>query len=208
VTLIAVSKTVSPERMREAIYAGQRVFGENYLQEALAKSGEFVNESVDGKGVELHCIGHLQRNKVREAVKLFEVIHTVDSIKLCEEIQKEALRIGKVQKVLLQVNVAGEESKWGATEGEAETLLRHALALPNVQVLGLMTIGEFHEETASDAVRRRDFIRLRALRDRLAASVGRELPELSMGMSHDFELAIEEGATAVRVGSAIFGARQ
>lgn len=190
VQLIAVSKTVPPERIAEAIAGGVTVFGENKVQEARAKI-----PAVSGRA-RWHLVGHLQSNKAREAVALFEVIHSVDSVKLAGELNKHAGAAGKTQRVLLEVNVSGEASKFGFHPGDVDGALAQINALPRVQVDGLMTIPP----AGKDA--RPFFRQLRELRDRLG------LRELSMGMSHDFEVAIEEGATLVRIGTAIFGERQ
>lgn len=192
VLLVAVSKTVEAERVRAAVAAGITALGENRVQEARAKIAEI------GRPVAWHLIGHLQTNKARDAVELFDVIHSVDRIELARELDRRAHARGRVVKVLLQVNVGGEATKGGvAPEAVAETL--EALApLRNLAVRGLMTIPP-EVERAEEA--RGWFQALRKLAERHA------LPELSMGMSGDFEVAVEEGATMVRVGTAIFGPR-
>ncbi len=204
VRLIAVTKTFPVGVMREALAAGQFLFGENYVQEAqrkVAALGELVPE------FELHLIGPLQRNKVKHAVGLFSMIQTVDRVELAQEIQKVAEGRGIVQSVLMQVNISGEESKSGVLPGHAASLAKEILSMPNLRLQGLMSIGSFVEEDATDGVRRREFKMMSVLRDELEVELKVELPELSMGMSHDFELAVEEGATLVRVGSLIFGER-
>ena len=197
VRLVAVSKTVPVELIREAVAAGQRLFGENYLQEARGKI------EVLGEAADWHFIGHLQSNKAKAAVELFELIHGVDRLKLAKALDAAAASLGKVQKILMQVNLAGEASKSGVSPEGAPELLRQIALLPHLQVLGLMTMPPF---LAPEAVRPY-FRALRELRDHLQDLSGRPLPELSMGMSGDYEVAIEAGATLVRVGTAIFGSR-
>jgi pyridoxal phosphate enzyme (YggS family) len=189
VTLIAVSKTVSPEGIEDALAAGQFLFGESKVQEARAKIGV-----VSGRA-RWHFIGHLQSNKARDAVALFETIHSVDSVKLATELNRCADNAGKTQPILLEVNVSGEASKFGLKPEDLDAALAQINALPRLEAQGLMTIPP----AGKDA--RPFFRRLRELRDALG------LRELSMGMTHDFEIAIEEGATMVRVGTAIFGER-
>lgn len=189
VQLIAVSKTVLPEGIEEALAARVTVFGESKVQEARAKIAV-----VSGRA-RWHMVGHLQSNKARDAVALFEVIHSVDSVKLAGELNKAAAEAGRTQAILLEVNVSGEVSKFGLKPDDVEAVLAQINALPRIEVQGLMTIPPAGKEA------RPFFRQLRALRDRLA------LRELSMGMSHDFETAIEEGATMVRIGTAIFGER-
>jgi hypothetical protein len=192
IQLVAVSKTVAPERLDEALAAGITVFGESKLQEAKAKIPLVSSRA------RWHMIGHLQTNKARDTVALFELIHSVDSVHLAGEINKWAERAGKTQAVLLEVNVAGEASKFGFRPADLPAALDEINTLPRLDVAGLMTIAPCCEELA----RARPYFRqLRELRDRLG------LRELSMGMSGDFEIAIEEGATLVRVGAAIFGER-
>jgi len=188
--LIAVSKTVPPERIEEAVAAGQWLFGESKVQEAKAKI-----PVVSGRA-RWHMVGHLQSNKARDAVALFDLIHSVDSVSLATELNKWAERMGKTQAILLEVNVSGEASKFGFKPEDVEAALEQINALPRVEVRGLMTIPP----AGKDA--RPFFRQLRQLRDRLG------LAELSMGMSHDYEVAVEEGATMVRIGTAIFGERQ
>lgn len=192
ITLVAVSKTVEPERVDAAVAAGFTVFGESKIQEARAKI-----PLVSGRA-RWHLVGHLQTNKARDAVALFDLIHSVDSVKLAIELDQCAARAGKTQPVLLEVNVSGEASKFGLKPEDLDGALEQIRQLSRLEVRGLMTIASFTEDAAKV---RAEFQRLRALRDRLG------LRELSMGMTHDFELAIEEGATMVRVGTAIFGER-
>jgi pyridoxal phosphate enzyme (YggS family) len=198
VRLVGASKTVSPEVLREAVAAGLKVFGENKVQELKAKA------PVLSPGVEWHFIGGLQTNKVRDAVRWAEWIHSVDRVEVLEEIATRAGQAGKVQKILVEVNIGGEFSKHGCPPERAAELVVAANGKPEVAVHGLMTVAPFFEDREKV---RPYFARLRELRDRIEAETGSVLPELSMGMSHDFETAIEEGATLVRVGTAIFGKR-
>jgi pyridoxal phosphate enzyme (YggS family) len=211
VTLIAVSKTHAAEAVRRALVAGVADFGENRVQEAEEKI-EVVGAAAAAAGGALrprwHLIGHLQSNKARRAVKLFDLIHTVDSAELIERLERMCVEEGRAElPVLLQVDLAGEETKAGALADELPELIAQAATCTHVRLAGLMTLPPFAEETERV---RPFFRRLRELRDewggRGAFGAGRG--ELSMGMSHDFEVAIEEGATMVRVGTAIFGARR
>lgn len=200
VTLIAVSKTKPVEDIRELIEIGVMDFGENKVQEMCGKR-EAIPEDLHW-----HLIGHLQRNKVKYIAGSAHLIHSVDSMRLAQEIQKEAAKVGRICPVLIEVNIGDEESKSGVAYEEAEVLVREVRTLPNVQIRGLMCIAPFTEEPESN---RRYFRQMRELRDRIAAEElpGVEMTELSMGMTGDFEVAIEEGATMVRVGTAIFGHR-
>jgi pyridoxal phosphate enzyme (YggS family) len=197
VKLVAVSKTVAAGRIKEAWDAGQQIFGENYLQEAKAKIAAL------GPGPAWHFIGHLQSNKAKAAVELFGLIHGVDSLKLARAVEKAAAQMDKVQEILTQVNQAGEASKSGVNPEAAADLLREIAALPRLKVKGLMTMPPFLDPEAV----RPYFRALREFRDRLEQLGLGPLPELSMGMSGDYEVAVEEGATLVRVGTAIFGRR-
>ena len=192
VTLVAVSKTVEPQRIAEGLSAGQTVFGESKIQEARAKV------PLVSQRAHWHLVGHLQTNKAREAVALFELIHSVDSVKLAVELNKWADRAGKTQAILLEVNTSGEASKFGVKPEDVGAVLSEINKLSRVEVRGLMTIAPFAEDLE---MARPFFRRLRELRDET------NLRELSMGMTHDFEIAIEEGATLVRIGAAIFGER-
>jgi pyridoxal phosphate enzyme (YggS family) len=201
---MAVSKTVEPERIVEAYAAGLRVFGENRVQEFMDKSGKLA----ELKDAEWHLIGHLQSNKARKAAELFHAVDSVDSLRLAEKLDQAAGQSGKILPVLIEINVGGEENKTGiaADSPELEQLLQSASRFGHLHVRGLMTVPPFTEDPEGA---RPFFRRLRELRDTIAA---RHLPAiemvtLSMGMSHDFEVAIEEGSTCVRVGSALFGAR-
>jgi hypothetical protein len=198
VTLLAVSKTHPPETIREAVEAGQIVFGENKVQEARAKIPLCPSRA------RWHFIGHLQSNKVRDAVELFEMIQGVDSLAIAAEISRRAVQAAKTVPVLLEVNVAGEGSKFGYPPGSLLAELSQLNALPNVEIHGLMAIPPY---AAVPERARPYFQKLRALKAEAEGILGAPLPHLSMGMSGDFEVAIEEGATMVRVGTALFGAR-
>jgi hypothetical protein len=198
--LLAVSKKKDAETVREAIHAGHTLLGENRIQEVLIKQPELPGS------VRWHLIGHLQSNKVKQAIHCrFECIHSVDSAKIMHALNKEAAEQGIVQTILLQVNVSGEGSKYGIPPGELIPLLEEAAGCMNITVDGLMTIPPISEDPEKAAGY---FRQLRELRDRAAEETGFPLPELSMGMSHDMEVAIKEGATYVRVGTDIFGSRE
>ena len=197
VHLITVSKQISVDRIEEARAAGAVVFGENKVQEAIPKI-----EQMGPEGIFWHFIGHLQKNKVKFLDERFDLIHSVDGLELAEKIAKQCQSENRVQRVLLQVNVAGETAKFGMEPGELEKQLMAFSSLKGIQVEGLMTIPPYDPDPESS---RRYFSRLWELRDQCEKRLS--LPELSMGMSNDFEVAIEEGATLVRVGTAIFGAR-
>jgi hypothetical protein len=196
VTIVAVAKNVGPAEVRQALSAGIRDFGENRVQEFVGKHGLFPE-------ARWHFIGTLQSNKVQHVVGRACLIHSVDSVKLLERIDRVAQAMGVVQPVLFQVNVSHEASKHGMDPGDVEEALRRSLDLPGVRVRGLMTIAPF----ARPETVRWVFRDLRALFETLSAMRfnGVELTELSMGMTNDFEVAVEEGATIVRVGHAIFG---
>jgi PLP dependent protein len=199
VTLLAVSKTHPPETIREAVDGGQLLFGENKIQEAKAKI-----PLCPGK-CRWHFIGHLQSNKVRDAVELFAMIQGVDSLALAREISKRCEQAAKTMPVLLEVNVAGEASKFGYAPERLLAELAELNALPKIEIHGLMAIPPY---TTDPEKARPYFQRLRELKLRAEAVLGATLPHLSMGMSGDFEIAIEEGATMVRVGTALFGQRR
>jgi hypothetical protein len=201
VRLVAVSKTFPAAAIGEAVTAGVSDIGENYIQEARDKF-----EALRAIPVRWHFIGHLQTNKAKKAVRMFDLIHTVDSYRLALEIDHCACKAQKVQAVLIQVNVAGEASKSGVAPDEALPLVRRVAALENIRVEGLMTLPPYFN--APEKVRP-FFAALRRLRDRIAAEhiPGIGLQELSMGMTGDFEAAIAEGATIVRIGTALFGER-
>lgn len=198
VKLVAVSKTYPPEIIREAIEADQRVFGENRVQDALPKIDALPPD------LEWHLIGHLQTNKVRKVIGRFALFHGVDNTALALQMNRIAGEFGVTASILLQVNVSGEESKFGFTPTSLSAALEELLPLPNLRIEGLMTMAPFSENPESA---RPVFEGLRKLRDELSATTGYPLRELSMGMSGDFEQGIAEGATIIRIGSAIFGAR-
>ncbi|MCC6347859.1 MAG: YggS family pyridoxal phosphate-dependent enzyme, partial [Nitrospirales bacterium] len=201
VTLIVVTKTVGADAVREAFRAGLRIFGENRVQEAREKAGQLPGEEYPG--IRWHLIGHLQKNKAKYAVHLFDLIHTVDSPDLAEELHRHAERAGRAQRVLVQVKLSPEDTKHGAAELDLLPLLERIRELKSLQAEGLMTMPPFFD----DPEKARPYFRqLRELREK-AEEQGFRLPELSMGMSDDFEVAIEEGATLVRIGTALFGER-
>lgn len=197
VTLVAVSKTIPVEGIREALEAGVTILGENRVQEAREKIARLP------EGAAWHLVGHLQTNKAKLAVELFDCIHSLDSIRLAEELDRHAAAAGKVVRCLVEVNLGEEAQKSGATEAETRALLEAAPRLPHLSVTGLMAIPPFLDDPEEV---RPYFRRLRELRDALRAE-GFPLAELSMGMTGDFEVAIEEGATLVRIGTALFGSR-
>jgi PLP dependent protein len=195
VTLVAISKNQSPEVVREAVEAGQEIFGESRVQEALLKIS-----SLPGR-LRWHFIGHLQSNKVRKVMPYFELIHGVDSEAIARDIDRIGVEEGLYPRVLLEVNVSGEASKHGFVPEILERTLEDLLVLPRLQVEGFMTMAPLAPEAEAS---RRYFATLRELRNRLAEKTVIPLSTLSMGMSGDYEVAVEEGATLVRVGSAIF----
>jgi pyridoxal phosphate enzyme (YggS family) len=198
VTLVAVSKTFPVEVIEEAVAAGQRIFGENKVQEGLDKIPALPGD------LEWHLIGHLQSNKIRKALPLFGWIETIDSLERARQVDRVAGELGVRPKILLQVNIGQDDAKFGYTESGLRSDFDALLGLLHLDIRGLMTIPPLEE---SPDRTRAHFAALRVLRDDLEIRAGRPLPDLSMGMSHDFEIAIEEGATLVRVGSAIFGGR-
>jgi len=202
VRLVVVTKTVGVKAIQEAVDSGMRLFGENRVQEAKRKILSDEIQAMSEK-LEWHLIGYLQKNKARDAVQLFELIHSVDSVELAEELNKQAEKIGKVQRILVQVKLSAEDTKSGVIEKGLPELLKKIVQLKHLRLEGLMTIPPYLENV-KDVVPY--FRRLRELRDE-AEKDGFTLPELSMGMSHDYEAAIEEGATMVRIGTAIFGER-
>jgi pyridoxal phosphate enzyme (YggS family) len=200
IRLVAVSKTVEEERVLQAIRAGVKILGENYVQEARKKI-----ENVD-RQVSWHFIGHLQTNKAKIAVRLFDMIHSVDTLNLARELNRAAEQQGKILSILLQIGLSGEATKFGGSEKEILQMAEALPKMPALRVAGLMTLPPYFENP-EDA--RSYFVRLRRWGERLRQE---NLPylamhELSMGMSNDFEVAIEEGATLVRVGTGIFGPR-
>jgi len=197
IELIAVSKTQPVEAIVEAMREGIVRFGENKVQEARGKI-ETLSRG------QWHLIGHLQTNKARDAVRLFDSIDSVDRNELAEEIDRRAEALGKIQNVLLQVNIARESTKFGCTPEAASQLAEAINALPRLCLRGLMTIATYSPEPEKS---RPHFAGLRELRDKIEAETGLKLPVLSMGMSGDFSVAIEEGSTSVRIGTALFGQR-
>jgi pyridoxal phosphate enzyme (YggS family) len=198
IRLIAVSKTFPVDFIEDAYAAGQRVFGESRVQELAGKAPALPDD------IEWHLIGHLQRNKVRPAIGVARLIHSVDSIRLAQRIDNIATELGVHQDILLQANVTGEATKFGMSLDELSEALDVCCGLPSVTVQGFMTMAPF---AAEEVVIRRCFGDLRDYAAEQRERLDLELPELSMGMSGDFEIAIEEGATLVRVGTAIFGSR-
>ena len=199
VLLLAVTKTVAPERVDQALREGITTVGESKLQEAKQKIPLVSSRA------HWHMIGHLQTNKARDAVGLFELIHSVDSVKLATEINKWAERVGKTQRILLEVNLSGESSKYGLKPDELNAALEHIAALERIQVEGLMTVPPIAEDAGKV---RPYFQQLRDLREAAARKYNLVLPHLSMGMTSDFEVAVEEGSSIVRIGTAIFGERK
>jgi len=198
VCLLAVSKTYGPEFVRAAAACGQTCFGENRVQEAAAKIPECPGH------LQWHLIGHLQSNKAAQAARLFDWVHSVDSMKVLEALDRHAAEAGRVLQILIQVSVSGERAKSGLAPDAVPDLLERANRLHHVEVRGLMTIPPLSEDPETA---RPFFRRLRELRDEWATRLGVDLTELSMGMTHDLSVAVEEGATMVRVGTGIFGAR-
>ncbi|MEP7250053.1 MAG: YggS family pyridoxal phosphate-dependent enzyme [Spartobacteria bacterium] len=198
IELVAVSKTHAAKKVQAAAEAGQTLFGESRVQEARAKIPLLPSR------LRWHFIGHLQKNKIRHALPLFELFHGIDSLALAQDIERIADEAGLRPRILLEVNVAGEASKHGFSPEALRRDLEAVLSLGRLTVEGLMTIPPFSPEAEAS---RRYFVALRELRDQLEAEFGLKLPQLSMGMSGDFAVAIAEGATLVRVGTAIFGER-
>jgi pyridoxal phosphate enzyme (YggS family) len=199
IVLVCVTKEAGVKEASEAIQAGATDIGENRVQDAVAKY-----EALDRRdGIRWHLIGHLQTNKVKKALRIFDMIHSVDSLRLAEEIQKEAEKISKMQSILIEVNVSGEAAKYGVSPESLEDLIKSIRGMKNLMLLGLMTMAPY-SGNPEDA--RPHFRRLRELRDSLSSynCDNIEMKHLSMGMSGDFEVAIEEGADIVRIGSAIF----
>ncbi len=213
VTLLAVSKQKPLAAIEELYAAGQRDFGENRLPEGSDKVAQANFQQPDAP-INWHFIGHVQSRKARDVVRDFGLLHSVDSLKLAETLNRKASVIGKVMPVLIECNVSGEDSKHGfkARNGACDigdwdalrSQLNMIFTLPNLDVRGLMTMAPFHAEPEDTRPVFRD---LRVLRDKLSDAYGRELPELSMGMTNDYEVAIQEGSTLVRVGRALFGER-
>jgi pyridoxal phosphate enzyme (YggS family) len=202
IRLVAVSKTVPAETVKEAIEAGATILGENYVQDAREKFDALVHYPVSW-----HFIGHLQSNKAKYAVRLFDLIHSVDSLKLARALDKEAKKVDKIQPILVQVNISGEDTKSGISAEDAPGLISEISHLKNLSIKGLMTMPPYFYQPEKV---RPYFAALRELRDQMKKQSlpNVSLEELSMGMTGDFEVAIEEGATLVRIGTAIFGERK
>jgi hypothetical protein len=198
IKLVAVSKTVEADRIKEAIEAGVAILGENYVQEAQKKIEEI------GKSVSWHFIGHLQSNKAKVAVQLFDTIHSVDSVPLAEELNRRTQQTHRKIPVMIEVNLSGETTKFGTEEEKVMALAQGMLRLNHLSLEGLMTMPPYFDDPEMS---RPYFVQLRGLKEKMVKG-GIPLKELSMGMSNDFEIAIEEGATYVRVGTAIFGPRK
>jgi PLP dependent protein len=201
VRLVAVAKTHPAELIRTAAAAGVQIVGENYIQEARAKFDALI-----GLPLQWHFIGHLQSNKAKYAVRMFDLIHTLDSIKLAVELDRQAQKAGKIQHVLVQVNISGESAKSGLSQAEAVALMHGISKMRHIRVKGLMTMPPYFDQPEKA---RPYFSALRQLADDIR---GMQIPdiemnELSMGMTGDFESAVEEGATLVRIGTALFGGR-
>jgi len=201
VKLLGAAKSQNAEAIRAAIAAGLKLIGENYVQEAQQKK-KLVAESA-----EWHMIGHLQRNKAKAAVEIFDVIESLDSVALARELDKEGQRRGKVVRAFIEVNLGGEESKTGIAKSAVEALLEQTDALANLRIEGLMTVPPFRENPEES---RLYFRELAELKEKFAARrfPNIDLQELSMGMTHDYAIAVEEGATIVRIGTALFGPRK
>jgi len=199
IELVAITKTHAAEKVREAYEAGQILFGESRVQEARVKIPELPS------AIRWHFVGHLQKNKVRHALPLFELIHSVDSLALAQDMNRIAEEEGSHPRVLLEVNMAGEGSKFGFQPDKLREQMETLLALNRLSILGLMTIAPLAPEAEAS---RKYFVQLRELRDRLQTEFHVDLTQLSMGMTNDFAIAVEEGATLVRVGTAIFGERR
>jgi pyridoxal phosphate enzyme (YggS family) len=198
IDLVAITKTHPAEKVREAVEAGHPLFGESRVQEARAKIPLLPSS------LRWHFVGHLQKNKIRHALPLFELFHSIDSLALAQEMNRIANEEGMHPRVLLEVNVAGEGSKFGFDPTVLRSELEQLLALPRLTIEGLMTIPPLGPEAEAS---RKFFVQLRELRDGLENEFQIKLPHLSMGMTNDFTVAAEEGATLVRVGTAIFGER-
>lgn len=196
VKLVAAAKTRTPEEIKEAIEAGIAIIGENYVQEA--EQLVISNEELV-KSIKLHFIGHLQTNKVKKAVLLFDMIETVDSLKLAKEIDKQCAKIEKIMPILIEVNSGREDQKAGVFPDKVDDLIQQVSALKNVKIKGLMTMGPFSDNPEDS---RPYYIETKKVFDRIGS-----LEILSMGMSNSYKIAIEEGANMVRIGTAIFGER-
>ncbi|MFH0977442.1 MAG: YggS family pyridoxal phosphate-dependent enzyme [Spirochaetota bacterium] len=198
VKIVAISKTFPASAIQEAIDHGITLFGENKVQEAKQKTPALKGAFI------MHLVGHLQSNKARDAVKMFDLIHSIDKFSTALKTDEEAKKINKVQKILVQVNTSGEDTKSGIEPEEAIKLCKEVSTLKNLELTGLMTIGPLTEDAKSI---RSSFRMLKELLERANAELGLNMRELSMGMSSDYGIAVEEGATLLRIGSAIFGQR-
>ena len=197
IQLVAVTKMVDIPEVEELIEASQTLFGENRVQE-----GKRKYEALQNYNLTWHLIGHLQTNKVKHAVPMFDMIHSVDSFKLAEAINSVSEKLGKIQSILLEINISGETSKFGLESQETIEIVKNILELPNLKLEGLMTMAPFVDDPEEV---RPVFRGLKQLRDRLEEEFTNiKLPHLSMGMTNDFEVAVEEGATLVRIGTALF----
>ena len=198
ITIISVSKTFPGEVLQEAIDSGITILGENKIQEAKVKiptlTGNFT----------IHMVGHLQSNKAKEAVKLFDLIHSIDKVNTAQKINTEAEKIGKIQKILIQINTSGEASKNGISPDETINFIRELTDLNNIEVIGLMTMAPY---TSDEEIIRRTFRNTQELLEKINSELDLNIKELSMGMSSDYKIAIEEGSTMIRIGTAIFGQR-
>ena len=198
IDLVAITKTHPAEKVREAVEAGQTLFGESRVQEARAKLPELPSN------IRWHFVGHLQKNKIRHALPLFEMIHSIDSLALAQDVNRIAEEEGLHSRVLLEVNVAGEGSKFGFSPDQLREQMEELLDMARLSIEGLMCIPPLAVEPEDS---RKFFVQVRELRDSIEKEFNMKLPELSMGMTQDFAIGIEEGATLVRVGTAIFGER-
>lgn len=199
ITLVSVTKNAAVDAIKEAIDAGITDIGENRVQDAIIKYNAIRYTQYERR-VKWHLIGHLQTNKAKDAVKIFDIIHSIDSVRLAEAVNKAAEKIDKIQDILIEVNVSGEESKFGIAPENISRLIFEAANFKNIKICGLMTMAPF----ADDAEKSRPYFReLREFRDKVNWRAG--APVLSMGMSQDYEVAIEEGSNMVRIGRAIFG---
>ncbi|WP_456437728.1 YggS family pyridoxal phosphate-dependent enzyme [Desulfurobacterium sp.] len=199
ITLLAASKTRTPDEIREAFEAGVKIFGENRVQEARNKI-----PALSDLPIEWHLIGHLQKNKAKYAVKMFKLIHSVDSISLIEELEKRAAKEHKIQEILIEVKLSPEETKHGCKEEEVPQLIENIFEKEHLKLSGFMVVPPYLENPEEV---RPYFRKLREIKEFMEKTFETKFPHLSMGMSHDFEVAIEEGATIVRIGTALFGPR-
>jgi hypothetical protein len=197
-TLVAVTKTVEVDRIEEAIASGANIIGESRVQEAKEKYGKLGNRVI------WHLVGHLQSNKAKDAIRIFDLIHSVDTAELAREIDKQARKVGKIQKILVEMNISGEQSKYGLSPEQLIPFLKDISGFPNIRVKGLMTMAPFYE---NPEYCRPWFRKLKNVMEEVKAEniENVEMVYVSMGMSNDFEVAIEEGSNMVRIGRAIFG---